>query len=253
MIDLETALEAFVHSFAFTRAIVRPSEAKKIGAFWCVRDVESTRKDVRSDEWTVPADSDVPEVLRAVDSTTKQRSHRLCIAGSDNEELAAMKRMLTDAGYRFLRAEPIMVIETCAAKSALQRHEVIRVQSTTHIDELNAAARSRQILPAHLTDNPPSVRAYYSVQDGAVAGFVRCVTRHPAATYVAGVETFVPFRRTGVATDLMNAMLADDCKLGVSYAVLMASRVGERLYNSLGFALLGYLQVYSPRSRSIKV
>ncbi len=253
MIELETAMEAFVHSFAFSRAIIRPCEARRIGVFWCVRDVESTRKDVRTDEWTVPAGSNPTEIAQAVESTTKQRSHRLCVAGSDTDELAAMKRMLTGAGYRFLRSEPIMAIETLAATSAHPRHEVIRVQSAAQVAELNAAARSRQILPAHLSDNPPSVRAYYSVQGGIVAGFVRCVTRHPAATYVAGVETFVPFRRTGVATDLMNAMLADDCKLGVRYSVLMAGRVGEKLYSSLGFALLGYLQVYTPLSKSIKV
>ncbi len=253
MIDLDTAIEVFVRSFALGRSMYRPCTAKRIGEFWLVHDVEAAAGESRSDEWTLFENSDLVELQSVIDEHSQSRAHRLCVAGTNVVQMQSLKAKLCDSGYRYLRREPLMAIATCDREVRCPQHEVIRVQTAAQADELNSAAHARQILPHHLDPNSPTVRAYYAMKAGAVAGFVRCIALGADACYVAGVETFPQFRRMGIATDLMNTMISDDCKLGIPYSVLLASRLGEQLYTSLGYRVLGSVHVYSQRRTTMQV
>ncbi len=253
MIDLNEAIDVFVHCIAFGRAVYRPCEALRVGTFWLVHDTCSGKGVARSDEWVVPATSTITAIQQAVAEHTGSRAHRLCAAGTDAAVLQELKPQLIGAGYRYRRSEPVMALKTTGYKGRPPLHESIRVQSPAQADALNRATHARQVLPDHLDVSPPAVRAYYSLKQGEVAGFVRCISISPTVSYVAGVETFKQYRRTGIATDLMNAMIADDCTMGLPTSILVASRAGELLYTTLGYHTIGYLHVYSQQRTPMKV
>jgi predicted GNAT family acetyltransferase len=106
--------------------------------------------------------------------------------------------------------------------------------------------RARPLLPEHFAGEPPKARMYYAEVDGQAVGAVTSVHLRKHATWVHNLRTREEYRRRGIATALMNAMLADDVRYGAKHSVLLASHAGALLYPSLGYAHIGTLHIYSP-------
>jgi predicted GNAT family acetyltransferase len=89
------------------------------------------------------------------------------------------------------------------------------------------------------------VRAYYVEQDGRVVAWGRSIQRCKSAAYVAGLYTIEAYRRQGIASALMQRLLADDAAAGARYSVLLASGTGYPLYQRLGYVPLGWLYLFT--------
>ncbi len=125
--------------------------------------------------------------------------------------------------------------------------EIRRVRTQELADQLNTAARARQILPEHLEDHAP-LRQYVALQGNNPVGWVRSIVVDDA-TWCSDMYVKKPFRRRGIGRSLMETMLRDDRKYGASLAVLTASHTGALLYPLLGYRQIANLLLYTPRKR----
>jgi GNAT superfamily N-acetyltransferase len=251
---LEDAAEAFVRGFSFTKAYAKPYVAEQIGRSWLMRD-DPVRAKGRLAEWVLirTAPRDAAELLRTRVLPRCAVSY-LRALDEDREQLRTGFR---DLGYRMLHSEALMFHRLQSVASPSSKHEVLRVTEPGQAELLRRAARTRQILPEHLSPAETTIRQYMALVDGEPAGWVRSIAAGPAMycriVVSAGercsgriCRVRAAFRRRGLARSLMARMLQDDRRAGGPASVLLASKAGATLYPSLGYEELGELLVFFP-------
>lgn len=128
------------------------------------------------------------------------------------------------------------------------RITVARVTTVAAAVRLAKAARRRQILPEHLTADPPPMRSYTALDGALPIGWVSSVVvgEH---TWCSNLFVTAPYRRRGIGGALMRRMLADDAVAGSRANVLLASRTGALLYPTVGYRAIGELLIFTPPRR----
>jgi GNAT superfamily N-acetyltransferase len=239
---LEDAAEAFVRGFSFTKAYAKPYVAEQIGRSWLMRD-DPVRAKGRLAEWVLirTAPRDAAELLRTRVLPRCAVSY-LRALDEDREQLRTGFR---DLGYRMLHSEALMFHRLQSVASPSSKHEVLRVTEPGQAELLRRAARTRQILPEHLSPAETTIRQYMALVDDEPAGWVRSIAAGPAR-WCSNLYVRPAFRRRGLARSLMARMLQDDRRAGGPASVLLASKAGATLYPSLGYEELGELLVFFP-------
>ena len=80
--------------------------------------------------------------------------------------------------------------------------------------------------------------------DVAVAGAWSFLLGSDCGIYAVG--TVPPWRRRGFARALMEHVLAEAWRRGARTATLQSTRIGQRLYSSLGFEAVGRYEEWVP-------
>jgi len=125
--------------------------------------------------------------------------------------------------------------------------EILRVATEDMAERLNKAAKSRQVLPEHLTKDSP-LHQYVALVGDKPVGWVRSIdVGH--ATWCSNMYVQAQFRRRGIARALMSEMLRDDRAGGAKLAVLTASHAGAKLYPIVGYKQIGTLMLYTPKKQ----
>src|SRR4051794_29998042 len=84
--EVDRAIEVFVHGFAFTRSFTHPTAAHRVGGMWVVRDDPRKRAaDYRREEW-VPHAMNASEVDAIARRETRGHFCICAICGSDEPE-----------------------------------------------------------------------------------------------------------------------------------------------------------------------
>jgi GNAT superfamily N-acetyltransferase len=240
-VRIEDAADVFCRSFAFTRSFAFPFEFIRVGDLRIMRDARP-RKQPRVQEIVV-CGVDPSEALDQIAAYDPPR-HFVCAMGSAPEELAAMKAVLKEGGYRMLTSEDLFVRDLSRPIDD-PNPAIVRIVNRIDEDRLYRAARRHQIPIEHLDKNV--VRLYAAFLDDEVAGWVRSIHLEKPATWASNLHVPVEFRRRGIGTALMNRLLIDDRLAGASHSVLLASHIGSKLYPLLGYERIGELLMFSPK------
>ncbi len=129
--------------------------------------------------------------------------------------------------------------------SGLQSHDQVvsaSLAALTRIanDELVPVADLGKPEPA------PGLAVWAMIQDGVAASCAYSFT-HGSDCGVYAVGTLPPWRRRGLARALMEHVLADVERRGARTATLQSTRMGQRLYESLGFRPAGRYEEWVPQ------
>lgn len=246
-IDIERAVEVFVRGFAFTRSFTHPYLPERVGPAWVVRDApRKNPADYRREEW-VARGADPAEIDHLARTHARGR-FVVCAIRSANESDAPLRVAYKALGYRLHCTEPIMAHRLGRIPRLPEPFPIRRVVTQELADRLAKAARSRQVLPEHLCDNPP-LRQYVALDDDRLVGWVRSIVVGDA-TWVSNMYVQPTYRRQGVGRSLLARMLRDDRSHGAALSVLSASHTGALLYPRVGYELIGELLMFTPRTQS---
>ncbi len=240
---LEQAIEVFVYGFAFRRSLTHPYVPERVEGTWLLQDAPRKSGDYRGAELVahaLPPD----EVDRIVRAHARGRYCVSYIRGADEPD-GAIRAGFKALRYRLGATEPLMVHSLAHIADAPEPLPIERVTTREQADRLNAAARRKQILPAHLAADPPPVRQVMAVDGAVPVGWVQSVVVGRAA-WCAAMYVEPAYRRRGIGRALLTRMLRDDREAGLEASVLTASHTGARLYTSVGYDTLGELLLYTP-------
>jgi GNAT superfamily N-acetyltransferase len=239
------AIECFVRGFSFTRSFTHPYLAERVGPLWVVRDGPRKHdKDYRNEEWIAHGVSPA-QVDRVARKQTRGRLV-VCAICAMNESEQPLREGYKSLGYRLRGTEPFMVHRLAKIPNPKSPAVMQRVTNQEIADRLAKAARSKQILPKHLSSINPLLRQYVATIDDQIVGWVRSIVVDDM-TWCSNMHVEAKFRRQGIARAMMCRMLRDDRAHGAKMAALSASHTGAKLYNAVGYEQIGTLLVFMPK------
>jgi predicted N-acetyltransferase YhbS len=243
--DVDRAIETFVRGFCFTRSFTHPYLAKRVGRSSLMRDGPRKQGAYRTEEW-VSCSVPPKNVDRMVRKRTRGRFVVCAVNGIDESD-ELLRSGFKALGYRLRGTEPLMVHHLRRSLRCKAAAKIERVTTTEMVDRLAKAARSRQILHDHLSNDSP-MRAYVALIDDKPVGWVGSIAVGDS-TWCSNMFVVPAFRRRGIARALMSRMLRDDRNSGATAAVLLASHAGAKLYPIVGYEQIGTLLLYMPKKQ----
>lgn len=242
---LQGAIEVFARGFCFTRSFTHPYLAERMGKVWVVRDAPRKRGDYRREEWI--AHGIAPRKIDQVAREQTRGRFAVCAIYGINESDEELRASFKALNYRLGTTEAVMVHALKRIPHFANPVEITRVTTKELADRLNKTAKSRQILPEHLSKDSP-LRQYVALSGDKAVGWVRSIdVGH--ATWCSNMYVDPEFRRRGIARAMMAQMLRDDRTSGSKLAVLTASHTGAKLYPVLGYKQIGTLMLYTPKKQ----
>lgn len=244
---IDRAIECFARGFCFTRSFTHPYLASRVERLWVVRDApRKNDRDYRNEEWIAHGTSPA-EVDRTARNQTRGR-FMICAICPANESDQPLRDGYKSLGYRLRGSEPLMVHRLSKIPNHKSPANVQRVTTQDMADQLAKAARSRQILPEHLTAKNPPLRQYVATIDDQIVGWVRSIVVDDM-TWCSNMFVLRQHRRQGIARAMMCRMLRDDRANGAKLAALTASHTGAKLYTSVGYEQIGTLLAFMPKRK----
>lgn len=250
MLTIPQTIDIMCAAWAINNSITAPSEVVRLGPLWIVRDSNAKPGKARAEEiiaWGVsPTDT-----MRAVKEYAPPAKHLLEPLIKLDDDVDAIRSAYKALGYRAMSYETLFVCPLRDRKPIPSEWAIHRI---TNMDEMRRVTievlgRSRRKLrPCDFTDPHPVMRMYYAEVDGRVVAVARSLMPRRGVTWLHGVHTIELFRRRGIATALINQVLADDAALGSRHSALLASQAGAKLYPLLGYKLRAVMQQYAPIS-----
>jgi GNAT superfamily N-acetyltransferase len=245
LLPTSTALEVFLRGFSATRSFTRPYLISELGAsLWMLADAPDEKKPARTPE-VITYGTETEQVIALLRQRSLEK-HMLCVLLDSAEHMKATIADYKQQGYRYLGREPFFVLDTTCRKPQTA-YPTRRIVNAEDADKVAKAARARQMLPQHITQEDSVCRLYAAFEGEAPIGWVRTIRTHPECAWVAGLFVHPDYRRKGIGRSLMSAMLEDDVRYGVRWSVLLASLTGALLYPRLGYEERGLLLLFSPR------
>jgi GNAT superfamily N-acetyltransferase len=239
------ALAVFVGGFTFTRSFTHPYHAELVGPVWVMRDAPRTKGDYRVEEWVAhrTAPEEVDRIARA---ETRGRFFVCAVHGTDEDD-GSLRVAYKALGYRLMTTEPLMVHSLRQIPQGAAPVAVERVSSREMAERLAKVARTRQVLPEHLSADSP-LWQYVAIRDGQLVGRVRSV-RVGDAAWCSNMYVEPQFRRQGIGRAMLCQMLRDDRERGARASVLLASHTGTKLYANVCYEQIGTLLLYMLRRK----
>jgi ribosomal protein S18 acetylase RimI-like enzyme len=248
--DLARAIEAFVHGFCFTRSFTHPYVPQRVGPLWVVRDAPRTRASdhYRNEEWIacgVP-----PEKAHELAHAQARGRYRMCAIRHSEENDQPLRSAYKALGYRLAGTEAIMLHRLKRVPRVDAPAEIQQIKTLELANRLNKSAKSRQILPEHLSPDSP-LRQYVALDGDQPVGWVRCV-RVGDASWVSNMFVKPTYRRRGIGGAMLSRLLRDDKASSLSRSFLTASHAGAMLYSAIGYEQIGLLLSFCPCRRRIR-
>lgn len=246
-IDFGHAIRVFIEGFTFTKSWTHPYLHESVGEnAWRLHDAARSRnrEAYRSEELIVFDRS--PEEVDTLGRIAMGSRYRVCFllpeGESDTELRAAFKKLK----YRLMTTEGFFAHHLQNIPTALEPVPVVRVSTPDQAEILANAALRRQILPEHLSMDPPPMRQYMALEDEQYPiGWVGSVSA-AGCGWCHSMFVMEAQRRKGIGRSLMTRMLQDDVEAGHQANVLLASHTGAKLYDAVGYQRLGTLYMYVP-------
>ena len=242
--SLEKAIEVFISGFAFTRSYTHPYIGEKFQeGFWGLRDAPRKRQDYRGEEYVAYGLS-----ASAIDALARARTRghfSVCHVQEADEISPTIREDFRALGYQLSTTEFFMTHRLEKITKHDSPCDIERISTLDQAELLAKAARSRQILPAHLAANPPPRRQYMAMDGAVPVGWVGSVSVG-GCTWCTNMFVAPSHRRRGIGKALLSRMLTDDRAAGAEANVLLASHAGAKLYPVLGYETIGKLFVFNP-------
>jgi GNAT superfamily N-acetyltransferase len=245
--EFSQAIRVFVEGFSFTRSFTHPCLYESLGeSAFRIHDAPRTRKSdkYRSEELVTFGIS--PAEVLSLSQSSMGKPHKICYLLREGEPDTEIRREFKSAGCRLMGTEPFLVHSLENIPTVPEPVPIVRVTTPEQAQLLASAALRRQVLPEHLSLDPPPIRQYMALEGEKypVGWVASVVTTHGA--WCSSMFVRESQRRKGIGRSLMTRMLLDDRAAGVKSNVLLASHTGAKLYEALGYKALGMLYLYAP-------
>jgi len=241
---LERAIDVFGNGFSYTRSFTHPYEYVRVGGLRVMRDTPRRSGDYRTQE-IIPVGLSPVEADKAIRAYDPPRFALVAIDSMDSP-LEEIKDEYKDLGYRLLRREPMMVRDLRGVQAKPGLFPVVRVQTAEQAIAISKASGGRQILERDIFGPDPTLRLYACFDGENPAGWVRSIRAEERASWVSNMYVVEDYRRRGLGSALMTAMMEDDLRHGLEWSVLLASNAGSQLYATLGYEQIGVDQLFVP-------
>jgi GNAT superfamily N-acetyltransferase len=186
-------------------------------------------------------DANPDEVVQAVGAAQADERHCLTVFHRSAQTVA---QTYLDRGYRLVER---LFLMACTLDSPAISQPTFAARRVTTVDEaawINARRGKQMVATHHLSD--PAVAYYYLVLDEVLAATGILVHADPQVAFVADLFTFPAYRGQGIATGLVQRMLADAIATGATQSLLLATGQARRLYAKLGYVEVLVAQVFVP-------
>jgi len=251
-VELVAAVEVFAHGFAAVRSLHHPYLVRRRDAAFILEDAPRSRPEYRKTE-VIAADPDPQDMAALLRSESEATPHRrLCLSAiyADTDRMRDALERYKRLGFRLHSREGFYALQgSLAPRWHEARHEVRHVRTAEEIESFRKASGTRVMNLRDLTDPKPQFRGFLAWRDGRIVGMLRSVHVDDERTWCSGLWVDPDCRRQGYGASLMAAMIADDRSCGYRANVLSASKLGEPLYDALGYDRIGTLCfLYPPKS-----
>lgn len=212
---------------------MHPYLPQRLDGIWILADAPGNR-DPRSTE--VVSDSANPtRTVRQIEELEIGR-HFIAAISDLSANLQEVKAEYKSLGYRLMKTEGFYV-HTMQSIPEFESDPQVRLVVSRA--ELGSIPRQ----PWQRRHFDPRHRFFCAWDDTVVYGWVTSIPYEDMA-WVSGLYVREEYRNRGFGKALMSALLREDRKCGVQRSVLLSSRAGARVYPSLGYNLIGNLQLY---------
>jgi len=242
---IEQAIQIFVEGFAMSRCRTHPYLVVPTAPGLIVlRDAPRRSDQLRRSEAVIWGLSP----RKADDLVRELPDPKLCVCAvtTATERPADWEREFKALGYRLQGNQPFFVASVKQSEVAVSTN-VRRVLARSEFEAMRLADDGRPPLPLEkLEDESANWRTYAAWCGSVPVGHVSSIQTDARSSWVSNLFVHPDHRRKGLATALMQTMLADDYRFGVRESVLLATTAGARLYPHLGYEQIGLLQVFNP-------
>ncbi|MEO8610923.1 MAG: GNAT family N-acetyltransferase [Chloroflexota bacterium] len=239
MLTIREAMQAFVAGWVYTRRMERTITVDDFQGMTHLIFSGAPTMRQRFDEFMI-LDQPAEEVVRLVRAEFADVPHLLtAFTNAPEATVIAYGKQ----NYHLNSREYLMAVDLSAAKfSAPDYLAVGQVASEEERVWFNTAHEREVIPPRALGD---ARLGYYYVRFGDdLACEGRCAMTDKNVALIDSVYTAQAYRRRGLGSTLMQAVLADAAVRGATYSVLAASEDGHKLYLTLGYEVLADMLVF---------
>jgi GNAT superfamily N-acetyltransferase len=239
MLTIGEAMAAFVAGWVYTRRMERTIAVDDFHGMARLSFSGAPELRQRFDELMI-LDRAADEVVGLARSAFAGIHHLLTVFTNAPEEtvIAYGKQ-----DYHLNSREYLMAIDLGEAEIAAPDYLAVGQVASEEERLWFNAAHGREVIPLHaLVDER---LGYYYVRFGDdLACEGRCAMTDNHIALIDSVYTAEAYRRRGLGSALMAAILADAVSKGAGYSVLAASEDGRKLYLTLGYEVLADLLVF---------
>ena len=189
--------------------------------------------------------SDVVEAVRSC----QPGPHLIAVVTTDPDGIVNDYAAL---GYKTVPNEPVETIMVRSLKPytlGTERYCVQRVQTEEQRRFFNSVIDEGdphgQMKAAEVSD--PAVRYYYIELEDKCVCHAKAILPFPDTVVIEPLETDPHYRRRGLATAVMNRLLAAAVATGAERSVILATAMGVALYSTLGYEVIAYIQKFVPQ------
>jgi GNAT superfamily N-acetyltransferase len=247
-VALPGIIDTAARALALIRSIVAPAEVVRHGPLWILRDVEAQHGRSRREE-IFAFGAPPAEIARAVRDYQPRGLYALAPVIGPGEDEAEVKVVYKSLGYRLGFTEPLFVCDLAGRGPVPSPWRISRVTSLEEAKRVSLQVfgkPARKLRAEDLTAPKPQMRLYWVEVDGHAVAAARSLMPGRGVTWLHDVATLPDYRRRGIATALINHILAEDAILGSKRSVLLASLAGSKLYPRLGYRQVALMQIYTP-------
>jgi GNAT superfamily N-acetyltransferase len=181
------------------------------------------------------------EAVLAVRCAQAGSGHCLTVFGPA-PEIAVLS--YADLGYRPVEQLFLMARSPIGPPASQTGLTVRQVKTPAEQERINACREKQVIKPEHLAD--PAVAHYYADLDGQPVASGILVLADRTVAYIADMFTRPQYRGCGIASALLQRMLADAAAAGAQRSILLATAAARSIYRRLGYEDLALAQVFVP-------
>lgn len=243
-LSLEDVADSFCRGFCYTKSVTHPYEYHRYRELRIMRDAPRKSGDYRKEEVVVVGLSpdEACEQLREL----KLGRFFVCPIDPFGADYEGTKEAYKRNHFRKLGSEPMFVRATRDVPRSESPFPISRVTTPEGAEQVRLAAGSRQIVPADLHGGEANLRLYAAFDGIRPVAWVKSIRTGPDSAWVSNLHVNSEHRRKGLGRAIMAEMLVDDHAYGIEWSVLAASSVGAKLYDSIGYEEVGFMQILAP-------
>jgi GNAT superfamily N-acetyltransferase len=239
MLTIREAMDAFIAGWVYVRGMERMIRVSDFHGMPYLRFGSAPGLADRPDELMI-LERAADEVVGLARPAFGEQPYRLNVFTTTPEQAIIDYGRL---GYRVASWEYLMAVDLRTATISVPDHATAR-RVTSEAERLwFNGAHEREVIPARAMGDE-RVGYYYIRLGNDLACEGRCGMTDTQIVIADSIRTAEAYRRRGLGSILMKALLTDAAAKGTVYGALVASEAGRNLYLTLGYAMLADLVIF---------
>ncbi len=245
MLTVENAIDCFTSSFCYLRSFNYPYIEDSCDGITVMHDNPLRGEKSRTSEIVIKPSIEPQRIHQMVAGFHSHPRILLSAFSLTSEETLQLKSQYKGYGYRLLRTLPMFQCSSLSEYTNVLNYNCVEVFSTEQAEMLKQALGHTLVKCGENGILDSKIKIFYVELDGAVVGWVRSIRCYRNISYISDVNVLPEYRRRGIGTALMHALVNSNYSDGFLYSVLLATSAGSKLYQSTGFKEIAMLQMFA--------